>query len=171
MIARMATSGSKAAAGSVGTVETQFLDLPTPLTLDCGRTLHPVRIAYETYGTLSPARDNVILVCHALSGDAHAAGFAKTPPPESTRDGFAAEDRDGSRGRRLIRRCRFIRLRRPTTSVANLKSWRVGQLGCSPDRIAGGRTLSAALCLLKLEDTLPIVFHANQCPVVLLCCI
>ena len=65
-------------------------------TLDCGRTLHPVRIAYETYGTLSPARDNVILVCHALSGDAHAAGFAKTPPPESTRDGFAAEDRDGT---------------------------------------------------------------------------
>ena len=76
MIAPMATSGSKAAAGSVGTVETQFLDLPTPLRLDCGRTLHPVRIAYETYGTLSPARDNVILVCHALSGDAHAAGFA-----------------------------------------------------------------------------------------------
>jgi hypothetical protein len=39
------------------------------------------------------------------------------------------------------------------------------------DRIAGGRTLSAALCLLKLEDTLPIVFHANQCPVALLRCI
>ena len=101
MIARMATSGSKAAAGSVGTVETQFLDLPTPLTLDCGRTLHPVRIAYETYGTLSHARDNVILVCHALSGDAHAAGYAKTPPPESARDGFGAEDRDGSAGRGL----------------------------------------------------------------------
>jgi homoserine O-acetyltransferase len=101
MIARMATSGSKAAAGSVGTVETQFLDLPTPLTLDCGRTLHPIRIAYETYGTLSPERDNVILVCHALSGDAHAAGYAKTPPSESARDGFGAEDRDGSAGRGL----------------------------------------------------------------------
>ena len=72
-----------------------------PLQLDCGRTLHPIRIAYETYGTLSPARDNVILVCHALSGDAHAAGFAKTPPAESTRDGFAAEDRDGTAGRGL----------------------------------------------------------------------
>jgi len=43
----------------------------------------------------------VILVCHALSGDAHAAGFAKTPPRESTRDGFAAEDRDGDAGRGL----------------------------------------------------------------------
>ena len=101
MIAPMVTSASKTAAGSVGTVETQFLDLPEPLKLDCGRTLHPIRIAYETYGTLSPARDNVILVCHALSGDAHAAGFAKTPPPESTRDGFAAEDRDGTAGRGL----------------------------------------------------------------------
>jgi homoserine O-acetyltransferase len=97
----MVSSAPKSAAGSVGTVETQYIDLPAPLKLDCGRTLHPVRVAYETYGTLSPARDNVILVCHALSGDAHAAGFAKTPPPESTRDGFAAEDRDGTAGRGL----------------------------------------------------------------------
>jgi homoserine O-acetyltransferase len=97
----MATSGQKLAAGSVGTVETQFLDLPKPLRLDCGTEFHPVRIAYETYGTLAPARDNVILVCHALSGDAHAAGFSKTPPVESTRDGFAAEERDGTRGKGL----------------------------------------------------------------------
>ena len=69
--------------------------------LDCGRDLHPVRVAYETYGVLSPRRDNVILVCHALSGDAHAAGYAKTPTEESTRDGFAAEDRDGSAGKAL----------------------------------------------------------------------
>ena len=67
-------------AGSVGTVETQYLDLPGPVRLDCGRDLYPVRVAYETYGVLSPRRDNVILVCHALSGDAHAAGFAKASP-------------------------------------------------------------------------------------------
>ena len=97
----MATQRSPTSAGSVGTVETQFLDLPAPLGLDCGRTLHPVRIAYETYGSLSPARDNVILVCHALSGDAHAAGYAATPPAESTRDGFGADDRDGKSGRGL----------------------------------------------------------------------
>ncbi|PMR60088.1 homoserine O-acetyltransferase [Verrucosispora sp. ts21] len=88
-------------AGSVGSVETQHLDLSAPLTLDCGRELHPVRVAYETYGTLSPQRDNVILVCHALSGDAHAAGFAKTPPAASTRDGFGAEGRDGPTGKGL----------------------------------------------------------------------
>jgi len=85
-----------AAAGSVGTVETQYVELPQPVQLDCGQELYPVRVAYETYGTLSPRRDNVILVCHALSGDAHAAGYAKTPPAESTRDGFGQDDRDGS---------------------------------------------------------------------------
>ena len=97
----MPTPAGKAAAGSVGTVETRYLDLPQPVRLDCGRSLHPVRIAYETYGTLAPARDNVILVCHALSGDAHAAGFSPKPPPESTRDGFGAQDRDGSSGKGL----------------------------------------------------------------------
>jgi homoserine O-acetyltransferase len=97
----MAEPVSKLAAGSVGTVETQYLDLPDPLRLDCGRELYPIRVAYETYGTLSPQRDNVILVCHALSGDAHAAGFAKAPPEESTRDGFGAEDRDGVTGKGL----------------------------------------------------------------------
>ena len=89
-------AAGSASPGSVGTVETRYLDLPEPVRLDCGRKLHQVRVAYETYGTLSPRRDNVILVCHALSGDAHAAGFAKTPPEESTRDGFGAEDRDGT---------------------------------------------------------------------------
>ncbi|MDX6300881.1 MAG: homoserine O-acetyltransferase/O-succinyltransferase [Nocardioidaceae bacterium] len=87
--------------GSVGRVETRYLDLPEPVRLDCGRQLHPVRIAYETYGELSPERDNVILVCHALSGDAHAAGVSATPGDESARDGFAAEERDGTAARGL----------------------------------------------------------------------
>jgi len=94
----MTTPASKVAAGSVGTVETRFLDLPRPSALDCGRELHPVRIAYETYGTLSSARDNVILVCHALSGDAHAAGLTTTPTVGSTRDGFRADERDAGSG-------------------------------------------------------------------------
>ena len=94
-------AGTVGSAGTVGTVETRYLDLPEPVRLDCGRELYPVRVAYETYGTLSPRRDNVVLVCHALSGDAHAAGFAKAPPAESTRDGFGAEDRDGTAGKGL----------------------------------------------------------------------
>ncbi|HTU74135.1 MAG TPA: homoserine O-acetyltransferase [Trebonia sp.] len=96
-------AGSRAlsSAGSVGVVETQYLDLPAGVRLDCGRQLRPVRVAYETYGTLAPRRDNVILVCHALSGDAHAAGIAKTPPAQGTRDGFGAADRDGATGKGL----------------------------------------------------------------------
>jgi homoserine O-acetyltransferase len=101
MMTRMATRAPKAEAGSVGTVDTRFLDLPSPIALDCGRSLHPIRVAYETYGTLSPGGDNAILVCHALSGDAHAAGFAARPVGESTRDGFAAQDRDAGHGRGL----------------------------------------------------------------------
>jgi homoserine O-acetyltransferase/O-succinyltransferase len=94
-------SASTVAAGSAGLVETRYLDLPHPVPLDCGRELHPVRIAYETYGALSPRRDNVILVCHALSGDAHAAGYSAVEPAASTRDGFAAEERDGTAGQAL----------------------------------------------------------------------
>ena len=97
----MAESAPTPVAGSAGVVETQYLDLPRPVRLDCGRDFHPVRVAYETYGTLSPQRDNVILVCHALSGDAHAAGIAKQPPAESTRDGFGATDRDGTAAKGL----------------------------------------------------------------------
>ena len=94
-------SATTRASGSVGTVETRYLDLPGPVRLDCGRSLERVRVAYETYGELSPERDNVVLVCHALSGDAHAAGVSATPSEASTRDGFGADDRDGSTGRGL----------------------------------------------------------------------
>jgi homoserine O-acetyltransferase len=46
-----------------------------PLPLDNGQTLGPVTLTYETYGTLNAARDNAILLLHAFSGDAHAAGY------------------------------------------------------------------------------------------------
>ena len=50
--------------------------------LDCGQALAPVEVAYETYGELNAGRSNAILVLHAFSGDAHAAGIsAKTGKP------------------------------------------------------------------------------------------
>jgi homoserine O-acetyltransferase/O-succinyltransferase len=64
--------------GSVGVVKTKyftFAEPSDPLVLESGRTLSPVTLAYETYGTLNRGKTNAILVAHALSGDAHAAGL------------------------------------------------------------------------------------------------
>ncbi len=44
-----------------------------PLTLDAGVMLAPWQIAYQTYGTLNPAKSNAVLICHALTGDQHVA--------------------------------------------------------------------------------------------------
>jgi homoserine O-acetyltransferase len=63
---------------SVGIVQTQTLrvaELEQPLELECGKTLAPIDVAYETYGQLDQTGDNVILICHALSGNAHVAGY------------------------------------------------------------------------------------------------
>ncbi len=55
-------------------IETKTKNFTTPLYLESGRILEPYDIKYETYGSLNEAKDNVILVCHALSGSHHAAG-------------------------------------------------------------------------------------------------
>jgi len=63
---------------SVGLVVTQSWtpDLPPEgFPLECGRALPSITLAYETYGKLNEARDNAILIVHALSGDAHVAGI------------------------------------------------------------------------------------------------
>lgn len=73
---------------SVGIVETKYAELfepPHPLEVALGQQLGPIRVAYETYGELSPQRDNAIFVCHALTGDAHVAGYHS---PESKKPGW-----------------------------------------------------------------------------------
>src|SRR5208337_2153087 len=63
------------ASESVNSVKTRYFHLPEELALESGQKLSPVTIAYETYGKLNKDRSNAILICHALSGDAHAAGW------------------------------------------------------------------------------------------------
>lgn len=63
---------------NIGIVETKyftFADSPDELLLDGGQKLGPVTVAYETYGALNQEKTNAVLICHALSGDAHAAGL------------------------------------------------------------------------------------------------
>jgi homoserine O-acetyltransferase len=78
------TSKEVMLAGSVGIVRPRKATLfkpPAFLELECGRSLGPVEVAYETYGRLNEARDNAVLICHALSGDAHVAGYHSEDDP------------------------------------------------------------------------------------------
>lgn len=60
---------------SVGIVTPKRHFFDHPLTLSCGRQLESYTLVYETYGTLNEAKSNAILICHALSGNHHAAGY------------------------------------------------------------------------------------------------
>ena len=68
-------SSANIAAGSVGVVTPQKFHFAEPLTLECNRTLPSFDLMVETYGTLNSDKSNAILICHALSGNHHAAGF------------------------------------------------------------------------------------------------
>ena len=71
---------------SVGRVTSQtytFGDEDNPLVLESGFTLAPVDIVYETYGRPNAARSTAILICHALSGDHHAAGYYSPHDPRT----------------------------------------------------------------------------------------
>lgn len=60
---------------SVGIITPQIFHFAEPLTLECNRTLPSFDLIIETYGTLNNDKSNAVLICHALSGSHHAAGF------------------------------------------------------------------------------------------------
>ena len=81
---------------SLGLVETQRVVLFTeddPLVLDSGETLCPVEVAYETYGERAADDRNVVVICHALTGDAHAAGHHGDPDRPGWWDSLIGPDK------------------------------------------------------------------------------
>lgn len=68
-------SAGSVGADSVGIVASKAIEINTPLNLLCGETLASHSLTYETYGELNSSKSNAILICHALSGHHHAAGF------------------------------------------------------------------------------------------------
>ena len=69
-------------ADSVGVVSPTTRHFDEPLRLDCGVTLSEYDLIYETYGTLNAERSNAVLICHALSGDHHTAGYHANDDPK-----------------------------------------------------------------------------------------
>jgi homoserine O-acetyltransferase/O-succinyltransferase len=67
-------------AGNIGKVVAQTFDIERPIKLYYGEALEQVTINYETYGELNATKDNAILICHALTGSAHAAGVYNGDP-------------------------------------------------------------------------------------------
>ena len=72
-------------ADSVGLVEPRVAHFDQPFTLQCRETLPRFDLTYETYGELNADKSNAVLVCHALSGDHHAAGYHA---PEDAKPGW-----------------------------------------------------------------------------------
>jgi len=64
---------------NVGIVKTHYLTVAEKpedyIKLDSGRKFGPITVAYETYGKINEKNNNAVLICHALSGDAHVAGY------------------------------------------------------------------------------------------------
>jgi homoserine O-acetyltransferase len=64
----------------VATNSVTLFSKSNPFCFDCGATLPAVTVAYESYGSLNSRGDNAILICHALTGSAHAGGFSSDDP-------------------------------------------------------------------------------------------
>ena len=64
---------------SVGKVQAQSFESKETLILESGEQLESLEMIFETYGNLNPERTNAILVCHALSGSHHSAGYYEDP--------------------------------------------------------------------------------------------
>ncbi|MEJ7664541.1 MAG: hypothetical protein WKG07_36005 [Hymenobacter sp.] len=122
------TSVVSAEPGLVGRVATRRVVLFTeddPLVLASGATLGPVEVAHETYGELNAARSNAVFVCHALTGDAHAAGHHGDPSRSGWWDTLIEPGKPLDTGRLFVICANLLGGCQGTTGPASLdpRSW------------------------------------------------
>ncbi len=135
-------------ADSVGLVQTQavrLFDQPgDELQLECGRTLAPVDVAYETYGTLNADKTNAILICHALTGDAHVAGY------------HSAEDRKPGWWEIMVGPGKGIDTNRYFVICSNILGGCKGTTGPSSINLATGKPWALDFPVITIEDMVKV---------------
>lgn len=132
---------------SVGIVQTRIIrvvEADEPLRLKCGKTLGPIDVAYETYGQLNDARDNAVLICHALSGNAHVAGYNS---PDETKPGWWDE---------MVGPGKPIDTQRYFVICSNFLGGCSGTTGPSSVNPATGRPYGLEFPIITIEDTVTV---------------
>jgi homoserine O-acetyltransferase len=127
--------------GSVGRIEPQAMHFAEPLPLTSGKQLNDYTLVYETYGTLNAARDNAVLVCHALNASPHVAGVS----PQGDTGWW---DNLVGPGKPLDTHHFFvIGINNPGSCFGS-----TGPTARNPDPAAGGRVYGADFPVVTVED-------------------
>ncbi len=128
------------APGDVGLVTARDFIYAQPFTFKSGQTIPAFTLRYETYGQLNATRDNVVLVCHALSGDHHCAGW------------HSAEDRKPGWWNNLIGPGKAVDTRRFFVVCANVLGGCQGSTGPSSLNPETGRPYGVAFPFVTILD-------------------
>ena len=134
------------APGDVGIVSAHDFVSTKPFTFKNGQTLPGFTLRYETYGTLSATRDNAVLICHAISGDHHCAGW------------HAATDRKPGWWNNLIGPGKAVDTRRFFVICANVLGGCQGSTGPSSIDPATGRDYGSSFPFVTIRD----MVHAQK---------
>jgi homoserine O-acetyltransferase len=127
--------------GSIGRVDPQAMHFAEPLPLTSGARLNDYTLVYETYGTLSEARDNAVLVCHALNASHHVAGQS----PEGATgwwDNLVGPGKPLDTNRFFV-----IGVNNPGSCFGS-----TGPTHVNPDPAAGGRAYGSDFPVVTVED-------------------
>ena len=134
------------AAGDVGLVQPQDFVFSRPFAFKNGQTLPGFTLRYETYGTLNATRDNAVLICHAISGDHHCAGW------------HAPTDRKPGWWNNLIGPGKAVDTRRFFVICANVLGGCQGSTGPSSLDPATGRPYGSSFPFVTIRD----MVHAQK---------